>query len=409
MLEPIKSSRHKCQELAMLSVEPVIPGIAAIAPELIAVRRRIHAHPELAFKETATSDLVAGLLAEWGYDVHRGLGGTGVVGTMRQGDGTRRIGLRADMDALPIEEATGLPYASAVPKTMHACGHDGHTAMLLCAARYLAESRQFSGTLNLIFQPAEEGEGGARVMIEDGLFDKFPCDAVFGLHNMPGFPAGDMSFCPGPGMASSDRVTITVRGHGGHGAMPHLARDPMPAVASIMLGLNSIVAREVNAQQSAVVSVGSVQAGETHNVIPQSAQMKLSVRALDAGVRKLLQERITALVHAQAAAYGCEADIDYELGYPVLINHAEPTAFAADVAKKMLGAQRVDDAADPLMGSEDFAFMLEACPGSYAWIGNGIGSKGGCMVHNPGYDFNDDILAIGASYWVRLAEAYLAD
>jgi hippurate hydrolase len=191
--------------------------------------------------------------------------------------------------------------------------------------------------------------------------------------------------------------------------MPHLARDPMPAVASIMLGLNSIVAREVNAQQAAVVSVGSVQAGDTHNVIPQSAQMKLSVRALDAGVRKLLQERITALVHAQAAAYGCEAEIDYELGYPVLVNHAGPTAFAADVAKKMLGAQRVDEAAAPLMGSEDFAFMLEACPGSYAWIGNGIGSKGGCMVHNPGYDFNDDILAIGASYWVRLAEAYLAD
>ncbi|SAL27297.1 amidohydrolase [Caballeronia choica] len=393
----------------MLSVEPVIPGIAAIAPELIAVRRRIHANPELAFQETATSDLVAGLLAGWGYEVHRGLGKTGVVGVLRQGDGARRIGLRADMDALPIEEATGLPYASAVPKTMHACGHDGHTAMLLCAARYLAESRQFSGTLNVIFQPAEEGEGGALAMIEDGLFEQFPCDAVFGLHNMPGFKAGDMSFCPGPGMASSDRVTITVRGHGGHGAMPHLARDPMPAVASIMLGLNSIVAREVDAQKPAVVSVGSVQAGDTHNVIPQTAQMKLSVRALDAGVRTLLQERITALIHAQAAAYGCEADIDYELGYPVLINHAEPTAFATDVAKKMLGAQRVDEAAAPLMGSEDFAFMLEACPGSYAWIGNGIGSKGGCMVHNPGYDFNDDILAIGASYWVRLAEAFLAD
>ena len=279
----------------MLSVEPVIPGIAAIAPELIAVRRRIHANPELAFQETATSDLVAGLLAEWGYEVHRGLGKTGVVGVLRQGDGARRIGLRADMDALPIEEATGLPYASAVPKTMHACGHDGHTAMLLCAARYLAESRQFSGTLNVIFQPAEEGEGGALAMIEEGLFEQFPCDAVFGLHNMPGFKAGDMSFCPGPGMASSDRVTITVRGHGGHGAMPHLARDPMPAVASIMLGLNSIVAREVDAQKPAVVSVGSVQAGDTHNVIPQTAQMKLSVRALDAGVRKLLQERITAL------------------------------------------------------------------------------------------------------------------
>ncbi|WP_277184619.1 M20 aminoacylase family protein [Caballeronia sp. BR00000012568055] len=393
----------------MLSVEPVIPGIAAIAPELVAVRQRIHAHPELAFEEKATSDLVAGLLAQWGYEVHRGLGKTGVVGVLKQGDGGKRIGLRADMDALPIEEATGLPYASKTPRTMHACGHDGHTAMLLCAARYLSESRQISGTLTVIFQPAEEGEAGARAMIEDGLFDKFPCDAIFGLHNMPGLPAGDMFFCPGPGMASSDRVNIVVRGVGGHGAMPHRARDPMPAVASIMLGLNSIVAREVDAQKPAVVSVGSVQAGEANNVIPETALLKLSVRALDPTVRMLLKERITALVHAQALAYGCTAEIDYELGYPVLVNHAEPTAFATDVATKMLGAQRVDPAAAPLMGSEDFAFMLEARPGTYAWIGNGTGSKGGCMVHNPGYDFNDDILAIGASYWVRLAEAYLAD
>jgi hippurate hydrolase len=393
----------------MLSVEPVIPGITAIAPEFVAVRRRIHANPELAFQESATSELVAGLLAEWGYEVHRGLGRTGVVGVLREGSGARRIGLRADMDALPIEEATGLPYASATPKTMHACGHDGHTAMLLCAARYLAESRQFSGTLNVIFQPAEEGEAGARAMIEDGLFEKFPCDAVFGLHNMPGLPAGDMFFTPGPGMASSDRVNITVRGVGGHGAMPHVACDPMPAVASIMLGLNSIVAREVDAQKPAVVTVGSVQAGEACNVIPETALMKLSVRALDAGVRKQLQERITALANAQALAFGCTAQIDYELGYPVLVNHEEPTAFATDVATKMLGAQRVEPAARPLMGSEDFAFMLEACPGTYAWIGNGVGSKGGCMVHNPAYDFNDDILAIGASYWVRLAEAWLAD
>jgi hippurate hydrolase len=393
----------------MLSVEPVIPGIAAIAPEFVDVRRRIHAHPELAFEEAATSDLVAELLTAWGYTVHRGLGKTGVVGVLQTGEGGKRIALRADMDALPIEETTGLPYASTTPRTMHACGHDGHTAMLLCAARYLAESRQFSGTLIVIFQPAEEGEAGARAMIEDGLFEKFPCDAVFGLHNMPGFPAGDMYFTPGPGMASSDRVNITVRGVGGHGAMPHLACDPMPAVASIMLGLNSIVAREVNAQKAAVVTVGSVQAGDACNVIPEFALMKLSVRALDGAVRMQLKERITAYANAQALAYGCTAEIDYELGYPVLVNHAEPTAFCTDVATKMLGAQRVEPKAAPLMGSEDFAFMLEACPGSYAWIGNGVGSKGGCMVHNPGYDFNDDILAIGASYWVRLAEAWLAD
>jgi hippurate hydrolase len=393
----------------MLSVDPVIPGIAAIAPDLIAVRRQIHANPELAFQERATSDLVASLLTQWGYDVTRGLGKTGVVGVLKMGDGSRRIGLRADMDALPIEEATGLPYTSAVPKTMHACGHDGHTAMLLCAARYLAESRQFSGTLTLIFQPAEESYGGARAMIQDGLFEQFPCDAVFGLHNMPGYETGGMNFCTGPAMASADRATIVLRGLGGHGAMPHLSRDPMPAVAGIILALQSIVAREIDSQKSAVISVGSVKAGETFNVIPQTAEMKLSIRALDPTVRDLLRKRITALVHAQAASFGVEAEIDYEWGYPVLVNHAEPTAFAAEVAQKMLGTQRVDTQAHPLMGSEDFAFMAEVVPAAYAWIGNGVEGKGSCMVHNPGYDFNDDILAIGASYWVRLTEAYLAD
>jgi hippurate hydrolase len=393
----------------MLSVDPVIPGIAAIAPEMIAIRRRIHAHPELAFQEVATSDLVASLLTQWGYEVTRGLGRTGVVGVLREGTGSRRIGLRADMDALPIEEATGLHYASAVPKTMHACGHDGHTAMLLCAARHLAQSRQFSGTLNVIFQPAEESYGGARAMINDGLFDRFPCDAIFGLHNMPGFKTGDMNFCTGPAMASADRVTVVLRGLGGHGALPHLSRDPMPAVGAIILSLQSIVAREIDSQKSAVISVGSVKAGETFNVIPQTAEMKLSVRALDPTVRALLHERIKTLIHAQASAFGVEAEIDYELGYPVLVNHAEPTAFAADVAQTMLGAQRVDTQARPLMGSEDFAYMLEVVPGAYAWIGNGIEGKGSCMVHNPGYDFNDDILAIGASYWVRLTEAYLAE
>jgi hippurate hydrolase len=393
----------------MLSVDPVVPGIAAIAPEFIAVRRKIHAHPELAFEERATGDLVAGLLEQWGYEVTPGVGKTGVVGVLKHGGGTKRIGLRADMDALPIEEATGLPYTSAVPKTMHACGHDGHTAMLLCAARYLAESRQFSGTLTVIFQPAEESYGGARVMMEDGLFERFPCDAIFGLHNMPGFETGCISFCTGPAMASADRATIVLRGLGGHGALPHLSRDPMPAVGAIILALQSIVAREVDSQKSAVISVGSVKAGDTFNVIPETAEMKLSIRALDPAVRALLRERITTLVHAQGAAFGVEADIDYEWGYPVLFNHADPTAFSADVATKLLGAQRVDTNARPLMGSEDFAYMLQVAPGSYAWIGNGIEGKGSCMVHNPGYDFNDDILALGASYWVRLAEAYLAD
>ncbi|CAJ3661689.1 hippurate hydolase [Burkholderia pseudomallei] len=390
------------------SEHPVIPGIAAIAPELIDVRRRIHAHPELAFEETLTSDLVAGLLAGWGYDVHRGLGKTSLVGVLREGQGARTLGLRADMDALPIAEATGLPYASRRANKMHACGHDGHTAMLLCAARHLAATRRFSGTLNLIFQPAEENFGGAKAMMDDGLFERFPCDAIFAIHNMPGRAAGDMAFRTGAAMASSDRVTITLRGVGGHGAMPHFARDPMSAAGSIIVALQTIVAREIDAQQSAVITVGSVQAGETFNVIPETVVMKLSVRALNADVRALLAQRIEALAKGQAQSFGIEADVQYDYGYPVLVNHDEPTAFAIDVARRMLGEARVEAQTAPLMGSEDFAYMLEARPGCYAFIGNGVGSKGGCMVHNPGYDFNDDILAIGASYWVRLAEAWLA-
>ncbi|WP_323120381.1 M20 aminoacylase family protein [Burkholderia alba] len=391
----------------MLSVNPVVPGIADITPELIEVRRRIHAHPELAFEETLTSDLVADLLARWGYDVHRGLGKTGLVGVLREGSGARTLGLRADMDALPISEATGLPYASRHANRMHACGHDGHTAMLLCAARHLAATRPFSGTLNLIFQPAEENFGGAKAMMDDGLFERFPCDAIFAMHNMPGRAAGDMAFRTGPTMASSDRVTITLRGVGGHGAMPHFARDPMSAAGSIMVGLQTIVAREVNAQQAAVITVGSVKAGETFNVIPETVVMKLSVRALDADVRALLAKRIAELAQGQAASFGVTAEVDYDYGYPVLVNHPEPTAFATDVARRMLGAGRVEADAAPLMGSEDFAYMLEARPGCYALIGNGTGSRGGCMVHNPGYDFNDEILAIGASFWVRLTEAWL--
>lgn len=392
----------------MLSVNPVIPGIADIAPELIEVRRRIHAHPELAFEETRTSELVAGLLHGWGYEVHRGLGKTGLVGVLRAGAGARTLGLRADMDALPISEATGLPYASQVPRRMHACGHDGHTAMLLAAARHLAATRAFSGTLNLIFQPAEENFGGAKAMMDDGLFERFPCDAIFAMHNMPGRAAGDMAFRTGASMASSDRVTITLRGVGGHGAMPHAARDPMSAAGSIMIGLQTIVAREVNAQQAAVITVGSVQAGETFNVIPDTVVMKLSVRALDPDVRALLAARIDAFARAQAESFGVRAEVDYDYGYPALVNHPEPTAFARDIARQMLGAERVEAEAEPLMGSEDFAYMLEARPGCYALIGNGTGSRGGCMVHNPGYDFNDEILAIGASYWVRLTEAWLA-
>ncbi|WP_322042204.1 M20 aminoacylase family protein [Paraburkholderia sp. J67] len=382
------------------------PAIAAIEEEMIALRHAIHAHPELGFEEFVTSDLVAEKLAEWGYEVHRGLGGTGVVGTLKVGTGARRLGLRADMDALPIHEATGLDYESRIPGKMHACGHDGHTAMLLAAAKHLAQSRAFDGTLHLIFQPAEEGLGGAKRMLDEGLFERCPSDAVFAMHNMPGFPTGKLGFRSGPFMASSDTVVIDIDGRGGHGAVPHKAIDPVVVCANVVLALQTIVSRNVPPLDMAIVTVGAIHAGEAPNVIPQTAQMKLSVRALRPEVRDLLEARITALVHAQASAYGATARIDYQRRYPVLVNDAEMTAFAQDVARDWLGEDGLIDNLDPLTGSEDFSFLLEHCAGSYLIIGNGDG-EGGCMVHNPGYDFNDDCLATGAAYWVQLAERFL--
>ncbi|WP_433704977.1 M20 aminoacylase family protein [Paraburkholderia sacchari] len=382
------------------------PAIAEIEAEMIALRHAIHAHPELGFEEFVTSDLVAERLAEWGYEVHRGLGGTGVVGTLKVGAGKQRLGLRADMDALPIQENTGLDYESRVPGKMHACGHDGHTAMLLAAARHLAQSRSFDGTLHVIFQPAEEGLGGAKRMLDEGLFERFPCDAVFAMHNMPGFPTGKLGFRPGPFMASSDTVIIDIDGRGGHGAVPHKAIDPVVVCANVVLALQTIVSRNVPPLDMAIVTVGAIHAGEAPNVIPQTAQMRLSVRALRPEVRDLLEERITTLVHAQASAYGATARIDYQRRYPVLVNDAAMTAFAQDVARDWLGEDGLIDDLPPLTGSEDFSFLLEQCAGSYLIIGNGDG-EGGCMVHNPGYDFNDDCLAPGATYWVKLAERFL--
>lgn len=386
--------------------DPVLPGIRAIENEMIALRHQIHAHPELGFEEFATSDLVAECLGAWGYDVHRGIGGTGVVATLRHGSGTKRLGLRADMDALPIAEATGLPYASRHPGKMHACGHDGHTATLLAAARYLAETRRFDGTLNLIFQPAEEGLAGARKMLEDGLFERFPCDAVFALHNMPGYPTGRFGFLPGAFMASSDTVTIRIQGCGGHGAMPHRSVDPVVVCASLTMALQSVVARNVPPLEMAIVTVGAIRAGEAANVIPDSAEMRLSVRSLDPAVRDLLEQRITALAHAQAEGFGAKAEVDYRRGYPVLVNSPAETALARAVAHDWLGEEGLIDGMVPLTGSEDFAFLLQQCPGCYLIIGNGDG-EGGCMVHNPGYDFNDACLPLGASYWVKLAERFL--
>lgn len=391
----------------MSSSVSTLPGIAELAPEMISLRHRLHAHPELGFEEFATSDLVAECLQEWGYEVHRGLGGTGVVATLQHGQGERRLGLRADMDALPITEATGLPYASVIPGKMHACGHDGHTAMLLAAAKHLAQQRNFSGTLNLIFQPAEEGLAGARRMLEDGLFERFPCDAIFAMHNMPGYPVGKFGFLSGAFMASSDTVIIRIQGCGGHGAMPHKAVDPVVVCASLTMALQTVVARNVSPLEMAIVTVGAIQAGEAPNVIPDSAEMRLSVRALDPAVRELLQERITALAEAQALSFGARAEVDYRRGYPVLVNSAEETALAREVASDWLGEDGLIPNMPPLTGSEDFAYLLQACPGSYLIIGNGDG-EGGCMVHNPGYDFNDACLPLGATYWVKLVERYLS-
>ena len=374
----------------------------------VQIRRDIHAHPELGLAEFRTSELIADKLTEWGYEVTRGLAGTGLVGRLRRGSGSLRLGLRADMDALPIQETTGLPHASLHDGVMHACGHDGHTAMLLAAAEHLALHGRFSGTLNLIFQPAEEHPGGAQMMIRDGLFERFPCDAVYAMHNMPGVPQGHLVFIDGPAMASSDDVSIHIRGTGGHGAMPHRATDPIVAASSIVLALQTIVSRNIDPLHTAVVTVGSIHAGQANNVIPTQATLELSVRALDRDVRDLLEQRITALVQAQATSFGLQAEVIYKRDYPVLVNTSAETQLAREVGLHMLGAERVVAQGRPLTGSEDFAFMLDHCPGSYLMIGNGAG-EGSCMVHNPGYDFNDDNIGVGAAFWVALTERFLAN
>jgi len=387
-----------------------LQALHAQADEFIAVRRDIHKHPEMGYKEYRTSDLVAEQLSSWGYQVTRNLGGTGLVGQLRKGTGSKTIGIRADMDALPINEATGLPYASCNVGIMHACGHDGHTAMLLAAAKHIAQNGVFSGTVNLIFQPAEEGLGGAKKMMEDGLFQQFPCDAIFAMHNMPGLPQGHLILRDGAAMASSDNVTITLDGTGGHGAMPHVAADPVVAGSAIVMGLQTIVSRNVDPQHMAIITVGAFNAGVANNVIPQSATLRLSVRSLDREVRVLLEKRICELVHAQAQSYGVRAHIDYQRGYPVLVNHLHETDLARAVAEELVGADQVQRQGRALTGSEDFAFMLEQVPGSYVLIGNGDAANGGhgaCMVHNPGYDFNDDNVAVGSAFWSLLVERFL--
>ncbi|GES42449.1 hippurate hydrolase [Rhizobium dioscoreae] len=388
-----------------LVTDQIETGIAAYLDEIIALRHDLHQYPELAFQEHRTSKKVASLLADWGYEVATGIAGTGVVATLKRGDGQRSLGIRADMDALPIEEATGLDYASSNPGVMHACGHDGHTSILLAAARYLAESANFSGTLRLIFQPAEEIGAGARKMLSEGLFDRFPVDAVFGLHNWPGVPTGQFGFVAGPAMASVDKAVINIVGKGGHGAEPHRAVDPVLASASFITALQSVVSRNIDPQEMAVATVGSIHAGSASNVIPESVEMKLTMRAYNETVRARLQERIPALARAQAESFGAVAEVDYRLGFPALVNHAEETEFARNVAMQALGSAAVEADFRPRTASEDFAFLLQAKPGSYLFVGNGDSAP----LHSARYDFNDAIIAPAARYWVRLAEAFLAN
>ena len=393
----------------MISV-PIHPGIQASTEEMVGLRRQIHANPELGYEEFQTSELVAERLARWGYTVHRGIGGTGVVGTLKVGDGARRLGLRADMDALPMTETTGLAWASRKPGAMHACGHDGHTATLLAAAQLLAATKGFNGTLNLIFQPAEEGLMGAKKMVEEGLFERFPCDAVYAYHNEPGFPAGQFGFLSGVIYSSSDTAVVTIEGKGGHGAMPHTTVDPIMVAAHLILALQTLVSREVDPNDMAVVTVGAMSAGKAPNVIPTSAELKLSIRARKPEVRAFLRDRIIAMAQGQAAVHGATATVDYQWKMPPCVNDEAATAFAQEVALASMGDKALIPGMAPLQASDDFAFMLNAVPGSYFIVGNGDGKPGsgpGCMVHNTGYDFNDEILPSTASYWVALVQAFL--
>ena len=385
---------------------PIVNRVADLLPEISAWRQDIHAHPELLFDVHRTAGIVAEKLKSFGCDdVVTGIGRTGVVGVIRgkKGQGSRTIGLRADMDALPIEEATGLSYKSTNPGKMHACGHDGHTAMLLGAARYLAETRNFSGTAVVIFQPAEEGGGGGKAMVDDGLMDRFGIAEVFGMHNYPGMPVGAFGIRPGPMMAAADALTIDIEGVGAHAARPHLGVDTVLVGAQIINALQSVVSRNVDPLKSAVVSICMFRAGNTDNVIPQTVQLRGTARSLAPEVRDLLEKRLPVVVESTAAAYGAKAKLTYKRGYPVLVNHEKQTEFAASVAGQIAGQDKVDTGLPPMMGAEDFSFMLNARPGAFIWMGNGTSAG----LHHPSYNFNDEAIPFGTSYWVKLVETAL--
>ncbi|MGQ9370973.1 M20 aminoacylase family protein [Azospirillum sp. ST 5-10] len=387
---------------------PIIDRIAAFSADMAAWRRDIHAHPEIAYEETRTAELVATTLESFGVAVHRGLAGTGVVGSLRgRGGGNRAIGLRADMDALPMAEANDFPHASRHPGTMHACGHDGHTAMLLGAARYLAETRAFDGTVHFIFQPAEEGLAGARRMMEEGLFERFPCEQVFGLHNWPELPAGTIAVHPGPVMASADKFIVTVAGHGAHAAMPHRGVDPVLVGAHIITAAQSLVSRGTDPLDSAVVSVTWVEAGTTFNIIPAEARLSGTIRTFRPETRARIHEQLRQLATSVAAGFGAAATVEILPGYPSTVNSEAEADLAAAVAARVVGPDKVRWNPAPSMASEDFGFMLQARPGCYVWLGQGGDGASGCLLHNPGYDFNDAVLAVGASYWATLVETVL--
>ncbi|MFN8722456.1 MAG: M20 aminoacylase family protein [Rhodospirillales bacterium] len=387
---------------------PINNRIAAFHADMTEWRRDIHAHPELGFEEVRTAGIVAAKLRDWGIEVHEGIAKTGVVGVLkgRTDASGRAVGLRADMDALPMSETTGAAHASQNPGRMHACGHDGHTTMLLGAARYLAETRNFDGTVYFVFQPAEEGRFGAKVMMDEGLFARFPMEQVYGMHNWPELPAGEVAAVAGPVMAAADRFDITIRGTGGHGAMPHRSVDPVLVASHIVTAMQSIVARNADPMHNAVVSVTQIHSGTAYNVIPEEATLAGTVRTYLPEVQDMIIAHMERIATSVAAAFGATAEVVYHRGYPATVNHAAETDVAAAAAARVVGEGAVKRDLPPCMGAEDFSYMLEARPGSYLWLGGGRGPDT-VAVHNPGYDFNDEILPVGASIWAQIVETVL--
>lgn len=392
----------------------LIESILADIPAITAIRRDIHAHPELCFQEVRTADVVAQALQSWGIEVHRGLGTTGVVGTIRQGSSDRAIGLRADMDALPMTEHNRFAHASVHPGKMHACGHDGHTAMLLAAAKHLSQHRNFDGTVYVVFQPAEEGGGGAREMIKDGLFDKFPVQAMFGMHNWPGMKAGQFAVCDGPMMASSNEFHIKIIGKGSHAALPHNGIDPVPVACQMVQAFQTIITRNKRPTDAAVISVTMIHAGEATNVVPDHAVVQGTVRTFTIEILDMIERRMNEIAQHTAAAFGATVEFQFKRNYPPTINHKAEVAFLREVMKDVVGEENTF-VFEPTMGAEDFSFFLQKVPGAYFVIGNGDGDHrtpghgmGPCTLHNPNYDFNDELIGPGGSLWVRLVERWLA-